>query len=1052
MKKLFQWSINTLLSLFLLIIVVLLFLLNSTQTAQWVADRYAPQYGFHYSKISGGLLSGVEVKDLSFKEERLVESLKIGWNIIPLLSSHVAITHIDATAIDKENIQKAVASFSTNRSEEDDHSSFLLPVTIGVSKLHLSFNPLEQSGVRFDTLELKAKDILYKNSAIEVGEFLLNSENNISTLHLVGGLEDRVVKIEKLSLQKIDTKAVTKLFASPQKSQQPKSQHPKSQVKSSSKSTNPLTPKEIIIKKFDCSIKQTSYDPMVLKSVELNGSKIIFDIPKLLAKSGMIDLNVSTNLATLSQSAKITDNQLISQGLLKPLKKLYEKYKIPLRDKAIESIPLTIDANQELLNISLLLKGENLLIAKEDKFNIQRLSLTNNLKYSIPKSTLRVESKGNISTPYAKKIRLFNLLRYEDNILKYSGKVIPGALEGIDTNYTKPLNNLKISYAGDTNGISAHLNSDAFVGKFVSSDFKKAELNLTTKSALLLNKLVTMPQPLEAGIVNINMHVPLDLAQITPLKADMNISSNIANVDATLKYDKKIKLLTTTTLPPNTLLKGFGKEINFKAIETIQTNLILAEKNLSMEMHSEAIDSNLNLNLKSKDIAGSLKVVDTNLSFNGNLDKNITLKHKFPSIQALMTNIHSLYALDPLPLDGDLALDLVVSQLKDITLGLNANHLLYKADRITNHELDNTALLLHFSDGNLTLDHYNTIFQKQKIFANKASRIRVQEDNIVISPLWINDQLQVTGYYNMQEKRGDIVAYAEKFNISHEMIDLNSKIDIQSKLDNNNTDITGSVTLLGGNLYIDMDKKSFASDSDIIIVQNYKKKQPSTFMDHLSMNVKVDTKKPLRYKTKDANIHIFADLLAQKSKNDTLHILGTANIMKGSFYRFQNKKFIFKKSLIAFTGDIKKPILDIKVLYSSINYDITIQITGDPQTPNIIFSSIPSLSKEQILSVILFDSEDAGDGSSGNDMMKMMGGAIAKSALSNLGVKIDHLSIGTDGSMEIGKKISDKVTIIYVNDEVSAAKIQYDYNKNIKATISTDGESSGADIIYRREF
>ena len=82
----------------------------------------------------------------------------------------------------------------------------------------------------------------------------------------------------------------------------------------------------------------------------------------------------------------------------------------------------------------------------------------------------------------------------------------------------------------------------------------------------------------------------------------------------------------------------------------------------------------------------------------------------------------------------------------------------------------------------------------------------------------------------------------------------------------------------------------------------------------------------------------------------------------------------------------------------------------------------------------------------------MMGGAMAKAALSGVGIKIDHLSLGTDGSMEVGKKISDKVTIIYVNDEVSSARLQYDWTKNIKASILSDGESSGADIVYRREF
>jgi translocation and assembly module TamB len=231
-----------------------------------------------------------------------------------------------------------------------------------------------------------------------------------------------------------------------------------------------------------------------------------------------------------------------------------------------------------------------------------------------------------------------------------------------------------------------------------------------------------------------------------------------------------------------------------------------------------------------------------------------------------------------------------------------------------------------------------------------------------------------------------------------------------------------------------------------------KKSGENSFMDNLSVRIKVNTQKPILYKTGDADVKAKADLQIQKAPRGPIYVLGTAELLEGSYYAFQNKKFVLKKSLVAFTGDPTKPILDISAIYNSLNYEITIQVTGSPQTPNIIFSSIPRLSREEILSVILFDSEEAAGSNSGDEMMKMMGGAMAKSALSNVGIKIDHLSLGSDGSMEIGKKITDKVTIIYVNDEVAGAKLQYDYSKNIKAVISTDYESSGADIIYKREF
>ncbi|HHD72534.1 MAG TPA: hypothetical protein ENL02_01250, partial [Epsilonproteobacteria bacterium] len=350
------------------------------------------------------------------------------------------------------------------------------------------------------------------------------------------------------------------------------------------------------------------------------------------------------------------------------------------------------------------------------------------------------------------------------------------------------------------------------------------------------------------------------------------------------------------------------------------------------------------------------------------------------------------------------------------------------------------------------LNQYHTTFQKQKIFATKPSVVSLRKGIIEIAPLWINDALKVSGNYNIDQKKGEILAYADPLDISHQLIDLSSKIDIQSSLDGNRTSINGTVTILGGNVHYDMDQKSFPTDSDIIIMQDMKKKEASPFVDNLNTMIKVNTQKPLLYKTADADIKAKADLTIQKTEKGPLYTLGTAEILEGSVYTFQDKRFVFKKSLIAFTGDVSTPILDITAVYDAIKYEITIRVTGSPATPNIIFSSVPRLSRAEILSVLLFGSIDGAGNNSGDDMMKMMGGAMAKSALANAGIKIDYLTMGADGKVDIGKRLTDKIMIIYMGGEVSGAKLQYDYNKYIKGILTTDEDSSSAGIIYRRDF
>ena len=340
-----------------------------------------------------------------------------------------------------------------------------------------------------------------------------------------------------------------------------------------------------------------------------------------------------------------------------------------------------------------------------------------------------------------------------------------------------------------------------------------------------------------------------------------------------------------------------------------------------------------------------------------------------------------------------------------------------------------------------------------KIFATKPSIIKMDKENITISELWLNDQLKVTGQLDTKKMKGTILADAPTFTLAHEMIDLNAGINIKTVMDGNKTNIDGKVTLLGGEIHYDMDSKSFPSDSDIVIVQDMKKKEASPFMDNLTIAVKVDTKKALVFKQDPIDMQAKVNLSIFKAIYSNPMVIGSVDLVDGSSYIFQKKKFVLENSHLYFTGDPAKPMLDITVKYKTIkNTMITINVTGTPAIPNILFSSVPSLSKEQILSVILFDSEEGAGSNSGDDMMKMMGGAMAKSALNNLGVSIDHLVIGEGNSVEVGKKISDKTTVIYINGDIPEMKVKYDYSPSIEAVLGASERSESADVVYKKDF
>ncbi len=120
MKQPLKWIRYTFLTFILISFVIILFLLNSTKTVQWAADTYAPQYGFGYKKISGGLLTGVEVEELTFKNDKLLDNLKVSWNPASLLYNRISLTHLEASGLDIKNITKTVDTLVPEKPKEVD--------------------------------------------------------------------------------------------------------------------------------------------------------------------------------------------------------------------------------------------------------------------------------------------------------------------------------------------------------------------------------------------------------------------------------------------------------------------------------------------------------------------------------------------------------------------------------------------------------------------------------------------------------------------------------------------------------------------------------------------------------------------------------------------------------------------------------------------------------------------------------------------------------------------------------------------------------------------
>ena len=67
LKSVIKYLSYLIITFFILTLSALLFFLYSPRSLNWIANKISTPYGFKYSHLSGTLLNGVEVENLTFK-------------------------------------------------------------------------------------------------------------------------------------------------------------------------------------------------------------------------------------------------------------------------------------------------------------------------------------------------------------------------------------------------------------------------------------------------------------------------------------------------------------------------------------------------------------------------------------------------------------------------------------------------------------------------------------------------------------------------------------------------------------------------------------------------------------------------------------------------------------------------------------------------------------------------------------------------------------------------------------------------------------------------
>jgi translocation and assembly module TamB len=1046
------------------------------------------EQGVHVTK------SVLDARDVMYRTDEVgVGSLKLTvesnvTNIRLSAAMDEGVLKVDALeleAIDSEVLESMFVTSeeepSTGSKEDTTPPSPIIPKAVEIAALNVSLKPRKYLDIAIEALNLKAKrvhaDILKiidnKKEALQIGEVRLDMKSDVGDLRILGSLADDTAILTEVDARGIDTLALQKRFV-PEHNETNTSSDinttgEKDVKKAQDTQDNRLIPQKIIVKKFHTDILPAVYAPVHIHRAALDARNLLLDIPSLMVKKGELDLNATTNLSNIKEHSIIRDNHLDGHIVLTPNQRLFELYKLPLRKKAIGDIGIDFTASKERLSVDMKAKAKHILVMPTDSnhtdvnstevnstkpFNIDIDHLHLYGTYLITEKRADADLDLNVTSPYAKESTLQARLHMEGDSLHYDGVMKAGSIEGNNTRLLKPLKGLRVHFKGDEKQLETAIDSKALTGYFNVPDFtQKGMFHLETKAPIEVRDMVLLPAELNTTKVNATIDIPLNFQKLVPIHGKATIRSNVANVDADLVYGKLTHLKLNTVVPKDSLLKHYDKKIQWGAVSPLSLDIKLGETDIDILAKSSKISALMKMKPFDGKVTGNIRLAGMTTTLEGEAPGNIVIHSDVDSFRTLMQTVRSFYAVEGLPkMDGKLNLSLIVSEGKEVYLNILSPEVIYYENRTTTHALSDVSVILKKSGGNVELSSYHLIYNDMTFYSSKPSVVHFKDQTITIPQLWLNNQLKITGELNTKTFKGQIDANAPTFRFAHEWVELDAGVDIQTVFDGNRTDMTGKVTVLDGKILYDLDTKTFPSDSDIIIVQDMKKDQNSTFMDQLTMMIKVDTQKPIVYKQGPVNVEATVDLGIHKALYSDPMIIGSIDIVDGSSYNFQGKVFKLEHSHIYLTGDPAKPMLDLTVKYKALKHMITIVVTGTPTRPNIIFSSVPSLSREQILSLILFDSEEAADTNDANDMMKMMGGAMAKSALNDLGVKIDHLVIGEGNSVEVGKKLTDKTTVIYINGEVPKMEVKYEYSPTIEVVIGASEESESIDVVYTNDF
>ncbi|HHH51202.1 MAG TPA: hypothetical protein ENK76_02385, partial [Campylobacterales bacterium] len=959
MIRISYW-IMALIEFIILLGTILLFALSDSRTIDIISKDILPQYGISYQEIHGNIFTGIKITSLEYNNTRLVDEINIRWNPIALLDNTIHITKLEIKNVNSNKIKEIFNSLP-----KSDNSKLDIFFDYKIDHIDITAKPLNYHQVAFKDFELGMKSIRVDRDIQKIkGKLLkLYLNSDLGNIGLHGEINKKRLHLNRVSLTDIDTKVITKFVKSFKKS--------KKNNKKIVKKDKPIILEYIKIDKLLASLKKTTYAPVTLEKTRLTLSNITIDLKSsynINAKQAI--LIGKTNFADTKQVGYIKNSKLYTKGDIITREYLFNKYNLPLNRKELKRLPAKLELNQKGLWIEIDNSAKNILVLNSD-FNLDIKKATHKLKYIYNEEKIYIHSKAKSSMTYSDDSDIDSLVLVDiakDGYTTYEGKVDIKKIKGIPKDISSNLlENLKLKYKGDVEKLNVNINSKQAKGEFITKGYNNAKLTFHTKKSIYINKFIkNLPKPFNNSLADISSNSFIDFQDNKKTKIGLTLYSDIININSDIKITQPFKIKFNATIPNNSKISQIDKNIKLNAISKLD-GLIILDKNSQNHISINSNDLSLYFNYNSKIDRLSRGVLNTageEIRFNGSLDKSINITTKIEDMNRFSKIVMRYYniklqkmrgkadidiKLNPNTIDislkskkisyGDIEGDLVskmnINKNSKIDIELNSKEIRYKKDTKI-HALSTKFSIL---DNKIEIDRYSFKFYNDYIshfFSNKKSYLQLDNNTLYAKEVWLNDNILIRGDFNIDSMIGKLNIVSNSFSFKNRDFDLFSKFNLNLEIDKQRLFLSGLVEPLGNTITYEAIGSGIEEDSDIIIVQNSSQKN-STILDNLKMNLRIKNQKPIKYKTDNIDIEFSNDITIIKDYFKDFKVLGITTINRG-YYKQENKKFFFDKSYIYFSGNPKKPILEVKATYNKEQYNIQIFISGTTQDPIINFN------------------------------------------------------------------------------------------------------------------